>query len=122
DRLGRYLLRMDIRRLLPADAAAFQSLRLQGLREAPTAFGSSHEEEQGTPVASVAERIATNTRGFIPGAFERGTPGGVGGLRGGKGGGGGGCTWGRRGAGGESVAGSWPRRSARASSWRASVR
>jgi ribosomal protein S18 acetylase RimI-like enzyme len=59
-----------IRRLLPADAAPFQALRLRGLREAPTAFGSSYEEECDRPVAELAERIAKNTDGFILGAFD----------------------------------------------------
>jgi ribosomal protein S18 acetylase RimI-like enzyme len=58
-----------IRRLLPLDAAQFQALRLRGLREAPTAFGSSYEEECDRPVSAVAERIASNTDGFILGAF-----------------------------------------------------
>nr|WP_315218390.1 GNAT family N-acetyltransferase [uncultured Duganella sp.] len=39
-----------IRRLTPSDAAAFQSLRLSGLRETPTAFTSSYEEECNTPI------------------------------------------------------------------------
>jgi RimJ/RimL family protein N-acetyltransferase len=59
-----------IRRLLPADAAQFQALRLRGLREAPTAFGSSYEEECDRPAAEVAERMAMNTDGFILGAFD----------------------------------------------------
>ena len=69
----RYLRRMvdpEIRRLESADAARFQSLRLRGLREAPTAFGSSYEEECDRPVAEVAERMARNTGGFILGAFD----------------------------------------------------
>jgi hypothetical protein len=59
----------EIRRLEPADAARFQALRLRGLREAPTAFGSSYEEECDRPVAAVADRMAKNTGGFILGAF-----------------------------------------------------
>jgi ribosomal protein S18 acetylase RimI-like enzyme len=59
-----------IRRLEPADAARFQALRLRGLREAPTAFGSSYEEESDRPVAEVAERMANNPDGFILGAFH----------------------------------------------------
>lgn len=34
-----------IRRLTPADAAAFQALRLAGLQREPSAFGSSFEME-----------------------------------------------------------------------------
>ena len=61
---------MHIRPILPADAATFQALRLRGLREDPTAFGSSYEEECDTPVSAVAERMAGNTEGFILGAFD----------------------------------------------------
>lgn len=59
-----------IRRLLPADAAQFQALRLRGLREAPTAFGSSYEEECDRPVSEQAERMEKNTNGFILGACD----------------------------------------------------
>lgn len=38
---------MDIRPLTPADAHLYQILRLAGLREAPSAFASSFEEERG---------------------------------------------------------------------------
>src|SRR2546429_82047 len=60
---------VEVRRLLPADAAEFQALRLRGLREVPTAFGSSYEEEQGTPATDLAERMRRNVNGFILGAF-----------------------------------------------------
>jgi ribosomal protein S18 acetylase RimI-like enzyme len=36
---------MQIRLLLPADADAYRALRLRGLRECPTAFASSPDEE-----------------------------------------------------------------------------
>ncbi|MDO8539561.1 MAG: hypothetical protein Q7S40_03910 [Opitutaceae bacterium] len=36
---------MTIRRLSPSDAAVFRRFRLRGLRESPTAFGSSFAEE-----------------------------------------------------------------------------
>jgi hypothetical protein len=62
-----------LRRLEPADAARFQALRLRGLREAPTAFGSSYEEECDRPVDEVAERMARDPDSFILGAFERET-------------------------------------------------
>jgi len=45
---------MQLRTLTPEDASVFQELRLQGLREAPTAFASSYEEECDTPLAAVA--------------------------------------------------------------------
>lgn len=59
-----------IRRLLAADAAAFQAVRLRALREEPTAFGSSWEEEREKLVDTVATRFATNTDGFVLGAFN----------------------------------------------------
>ena len=72
---------VTLRRLDPADAARFHALRLRGLREAPTAFGSSYEEECDTPVTVVAERMAKNTDGFILGAFEDSTLVGVVGVQ-----------------------------------------
>jgi RimJ/RimL family protein N-acetyltransferase len=59
----------EIRRLTGADAHAFQTLRLGGLRESPTSFASSYEEECDLPVTAVAERIANN---LILGAFDAG--------------------------------------------------
>ena len=70
-----------VRRLGPSDAASFVALRLQGLQEAPTAFGASFEEECDRPVSAVAERIANNTEGFILGAFEGGALVGVVGMQ-----------------------------------------
>jgi len=61
---------MRIRALSPADAAAFHDLRLRGLREDPTAFSSSYEEECEIPVEAVAGRMAGNAQGMILGAFE----------------------------------------------------
>lgn len=49
---------MDLRRLGPDDAPAFNDLRLEGLSANPTAFGSSYEEEVGQPLARTAERLA----------------------------------------------------------------
>ena len=52
------------------DAAAFQSLRLQGLLECPTAFASSHAEEAGEPIATVAERLRPDGVFGVHGAFD----------------------------------------------------
>ena len=41
---------IHIRRLTPADAAAFRTLRLEALTTAPEAFGSSPEEEAARPM------------------------------------------------------------------------
>ncbi|HEY0858354.1 MAG TPA: GNAT family N-acetyltransferase [Albitalea sp.] len=61
---------MNVRKLGPADAAAFQSLRLQALREDPIAFASSYEDESETPLATVAERLVATDHRAIVGAFD----------------------------------------------------
>lgn len=61
---------MLIRKLTAADAARFQELRLQGLRESPTAFSSSFEEECDRPLEVVAARIAPDAGRAVFGAFE----------------------------------------------------
>ncbi|WP_375772684.1 GNAT family N-acetyltransferase [Archangium gephyra] len=60
-----------IRTLLPAEAAAFWSLRLRALREHPECFASSAEEEENVPLDVVRARLdsqspATN---LVIGAF-----------------------------------------------------
>jgi hypothetical protein len=55
-----------IRRLAEADAAAFRGLRLAGLQESPTGFGSSYAAEKDSTVADFAAIIARN---YIAGAF-----------------------------------------------------
>jgi ribosomal protein S18 acetylase RimI-like enzyme len=61
---------MEIRLLLPADAEAFQAVRLLALRDCPTAFSSSYEEERDRPLSFVAERIAPAPGHAVFGAFE----------------------------------------------------
>ncbi|MES2959744.1 MAG: GNAT family N-acetyltransferase [Pseudomonadota bacterium] len=61
---------MQVRILVPDDAAAFQALRLQGLLECPSAFASSHEEEVATPIATVAQRLAAQPDRATFGAFD----------------------------------------------------
>ena len=56
---------MRIAQLAPADAAAFQALRLRGHVECPAAFASSYEEECDTPIAAVAERLAPRSDGTL---------------------------------------------------------
>lgn len=51
---------MHVRRLAPADALQFRSLRLRALREHPDAFTSSWEEERGLPVESAAARLSAH--------------------------------------------------------------
>ena len=61
---------MRVRLLGPADAAAFQTLRLQALIEDPVAFASSYEEERDTPMPVVAERLIALPDRAIVGAFD----------------------------------------------------
>ena len=60
---------VEYRQLTPADAAAFQSLRLGGLRDSPTTFASSYEEERDLPIEVVAARLAPDDDHFVLGAF-----------------------------------------------------
>jgi len=62
--------RIHIRPLTPADAAAFQALRLAGLAEAPEAFSSSVEEERDLPLAVIAGRLAATADRAMLGAFD----------------------------------------------------
>ena len=61
---------MLIRRLTPDDAASYQRLRLSGLREAPSAFGSSAEEEAAYTLEFVAARLAPDAPATVFGAFQ----------------------------------------------------
>ena len=61
---------MHIRRLTPADATAFQALRLFALNEAPSAFGSSYEEESAYPASTIEGRLALKPDRGPFGAFE----------------------------------------------------
>jgi ribosomal protein S18 acetylase RimI-like enzyme len=62
--------RMLIRRLVPADALAFQAMRLDALRESPSAFGASYEEECDTPLATIEARLAPDSGRLLFGAFD----------------------------------------------------
>lgn len=61
---------MLIRQLGPADAAVYQALRLEALRESPTAFNSSHEEECDRPMQQVAQKLDPSSGRHVFGAFE----------------------------------------------------
>jgi RimJ/RimL family protein N-acetyltransferase len=63
---------MEIRVLLGSDAAEFQQLRLSALRECPTAFSSSYEEECDLPLSRVGERLAPTPDRAVFGAFYDG--------------------------------------------------
>lgn len=60
---------MRIRRLLPSDAVAFQDLRLRGLRESPSAFGSSYEEEADRPISDIENSLSDLSDRKVFGAF-----------------------------------------------------
>jgi RimJ/RimL family protein N-acetyltransferase len=68
-----------IRVLDRADAPAYQALRLRGLRESPTAFSSSYEDEVGRSVAEVVARVLPAADGSkrVFGAFVDGALGGI---------------------------------------------
>lgn len=61
---------MHIRRLTPEDATLFQAFRLAALKNAPTAFGSSYEEEVAFPASVIEGRLAVKTDRGPFGAFH----------------------------------------------------
>ena len=61
---------MELRVLESGDVEAFTALRLAALRECPTAFSSSYEEECDIPLARRAERMAPDRDNAIFGAFD----------------------------------------------------
>lgn len=66
-----------VRRLEPADAAAYQSLRLDGFTRHPQHFRIAPEDEQGLSLPAVGERLAA---GFVAGGFDADGLAGVAGL------------------------------------------
>ena len=58
------------RRLIPTDAAAWQSLRLTALRDSPSAFSASYEEECDTQLAAIAAHMAPGSGRYRFGAFD----------------------------------------------------
>jgi RimJ/RimL family protein N-acetyltransferase len=59
-------------KLVMMDAASFQAFRLAALQEAPTAFGSSFEEEKDPPSSVIEGRLAIKADRGPVGAFEEG--------------------------------------------------
>lgn len=59
-----------IRQLAAEDADRFQALRLHGLKESPTAFSSSYEEECERSLEYVGERLAAGGGRAVFGAFD----------------------------------------------------
>ncbi|HEX7001077.1 MAG TPA: GNAT family N-acetyltransferase [Trueperaceae bacterium] len=70
-----------IRPLTALDAAAYRELRLEALRLAPTAFGSSYEEESVRDSATVAARIDPTDTQRVFGALRAGRLVGTAGLK-----------------------------------------
>jgi GNAT superfamily N-acetyltransferase len=68
---------MEIRRLVPSDAAAYREVRLEALRNEPEAFASTFEAESAQPVDWHANRLG-NSNMF--GAFHGPELVGIGGL------------------------------------------
>ena len=66
-----------IRQLTADDAAAYRDIRLEGLRNAPTAFGSSFEAESKSTLADFA---GTVTRSYVAGAWIDGVLSGIAGF------------------------------------------
>lgn len=70
-----------IRALTGADAPAYQRLRLEGLRDSPTAFASHYEDERHFTVDTVAARLEPTPDRVTFGAFEDGSLIGVVGIQ-----------------------------------------
>jgi ribosomal protein S18 acetylase RimI-like enzyme len=68
---------VTIRRLGPADAAAYRELRLRGLREHPDAFTSSPEEEADKPLEATFAQLGADADAAVYGAHAAGTLVGV---------------------------------------------
>lgn len=58
---------MLIRRLLASDALVFQAMRLAALRDSPSAFSSSYEEECDAALATIEANLAARS---LFGAFD----------------------------------------------------
>ena len=61
---------MNVRKLLLSDAAAYTALRLRGLKECPTAFGTSYAEEKRRPASVFRDRLKPSLTTTAFGAFD----------------------------------------------------
>jgi GNAT superfamily N-acetyltransferase len=69
--------RYTVRRLVPDDAAAYRVIRLEGLADAPSAFGASLEEDAALPEDEWRARLGRN---FAYGVFDGPELGGIAGF------------------------------------------
>ena len=60
---------MQIRNFVTEDAHVYQALRLAALRECPSAFASSYEEEHQTSLSVIAARLSANEDRCVLGAW-----------------------------------------------------
>ena len=63
---------MEIRVLTAPDANACRLLRLEGLRDDPTAFASSYDEEREIVVGTIAQRLEPTENSAVFGALDGG--------------------------------------------------
>ena len=66
---------MQIRELTKSDAPTYRTLRLRALKEHPTDFSSSYEQQKDWPLARFAERLPespNSTDSFLIGCFFEG--------------------------------------------------
>jgi ribosomal protein S18 acetylase RimI-like enzyme len=70
---------IQIRRLVPDDAASFRNIRLEGLRDSPEAFGSTFEVENTQPLIWFANRL-DGSKSKMYGAFRGSDLVGIAGL------------------------------------------
>jgi hypothetical protein len=59
--------RIEVRRLLPVDAALYRDVRLEALRRSPEAFGSTFETEHPEALTWFADRLESSA---VFGAFD----------------------------------------------------
>jgi RimJ/RimL family protein N-acetyltransferase len=61
---------MQIRRLNPSDTEYYRTLRLAALRESPSSFNSSYEEESEAPIEAIAAYLVPDHARATFGAFS----------------------------------------------------